>query len=99
MTIAVLSLLLLTQFFQARTKHIEVDYHFIREHVLSKDLVIRFISSYEQLGNIFTKALFSPRFLHLRSKLQLHHLLLSLSGRISNQFVNITYSYYVFIVV
>uniref|UniRef100_A0A2N9FFT0 Reverse transcriptase Ty1/copia-type domain-containing protein n=1 Tax=Fagus sylvatica TaxID=28930 RepID=A0A2N9FFT0_FAGSY len=31
--------------FHARTKHIEVDFHFIRERVLRKDLVVKFVST------------------------------------------------------
>ena len=48
--------------FHARTKHIEVDYHFMREKVLRKDLLVKFISSHDQLANIFTKGLPSSRF-------------------------------------
>ena len=43
--------------FHARTKHIEVDYHFDRERVAQKLLQIKFISSQDQLANIFTKPL------------------------------------------
>uniref|UniRef100_A0A2N9ITN0 Reverse transcriptase Ty1/copia-type domain-containing protein n=1 Tax=Fagus sylvatica TaxID=28930 RepID=A0A2N9ITN0_FAGSY len=35
--------------FHARTKHIEVDFHFIRERVLRKDLVVKFVSTNDQL--------------------------------------------------
>ena len=55
--------------FHARTKHIEVDYHYIREKVLSKELKVHFISTLDQLADIFTKALSSPRFLDLAHKL------------------------------
>ena len=55
--------------FHARTKHIEVDYHYIREKVLAKELKLNFISTLDQLADIFTKALPSPRFLDLASKL------------------------------
>ena len=48
--------------FHSRTKHIEVDYHFVREKVLWKDLMVKFISSNDQLANIFTKDLPSSRF-------------------------------------
>ena len=55
--------------FHARTKHIEVDYHYICEKVLAKELKINFISTLDQLANIFTKALPSPWFPDLASKL------------------------------
>lgn len=55
--------------FHARTKHIEVDYHFMREKVLRKDLLVKFISSHDQLANIFTKGLPFSRFHQLTSKL------------------------------
>ena len=56
--------------FHARTKHIEVDYHYIREKGLAKDLKVNFISSLDQLVDVFTKALSSPRFLDLAHKLK-----------------------------
>jgi hypothetical protein len=43
--------------FHARTKHIEVDYHFVRERVLQKLLEIDFFSSQDQVADGFTKAL------------------------------------------
>lgn len=35
--------------FHARTKHIEVDYHFVHEKVLCCDLQVQFVSSHDQL--------------------------------------------------
>jgi hypothetical protein len=55
--------------FHGRTKHIEVDYHFIRERVVRGDLKLQFISTEDQLADVFTKALPSPRFHRLCSKL------------------------------
>jgi hypothetical protein len=43
--------------FHARTKHIEIDFHFIRERISNKLLDIRFISSKDQIVDGFTKAL------------------------------------------
>ena len=55
--------------FHARTKHVEVDYHFIKEHVLRKDLAISFIFGKDNLVDIFTKPLLGPLFLLFRDKL------------------------------
>ena len=41
--------------FHARTKHIEVDFHFVRERVARKTLEIRFISTQDQLADGLTK--------------------------------------------
>uniref|UniRef100_A0A2N9J544 Reverse transcriptase Ty1/copia-type domain-containing protein n=1 Tax=Fagus sylvatica TaxID=28930 RepID=A0A2N9J544_FAGSY len=55
--------------FHARTKHIEVDFHFVRKRVLRKDLVVKFVSTVDQLADIFTKSLSTHRFLDLRNNL------------------------------
>jgi histone deacetylase 1/2 len=41
--------------FHARTKHIEIDFHFVRERVAAGALQVRFISSDDQLADVFTK--------------------------------------------
>ena len=43
--------------FHARTKHIEVHYHFIRERVLAGDVDLQHINTNLQTADIFTKAL------------------------------------------
>ena len=40
-----------------KTKHIQICYHFIRDHVQSDDISIIFIQIDSQLANIFTKLL------------------------------------------
>jgi hypothetical protein len=55
--------------FHARTKHIEVDFHFVRERVLHKDLKVKFVSTVDQLANIFTKCLPTQRFIDLQRNL------------------------------
>lgn len=50
--------------FHARTKHIEVDYQYVHERMLNKDLLIHYASFDNQLEDNFTKALCSPSFLH-----------------------------------
>lgn len=52
-----------------RAKHIDLDYHFVRELVSSGKLAARFVPSHLQLADIFTKSLPRPAFEFLRSKL------------------------------
>ncbi|KAG8087751.1 hypothetical protein GUJ93_ZPchr0010g8326 [Zizania palustris] len=48
--------------FHARTKHIEIDVHFVRERVTRGQLEVQFISSADQVADIFTKPLPRPLF-------------------------------------
>ncbi|XP_031102077.1 uncharacterized protein LOC116005983, partial [Ipomoea triloba] len=41
--------------FHARTKHVEIDYHFVRDRVAAGDIQVHFISTKDQLADIFTK--------------------------------------------
>ena len=55
--------------FHARNKHIEVDYHFVRDKVVNHDIIVKFIFTLDQVAGIFTKGLSSSRFVYLKSKL------------------------------
>jgi histone deacetylase 1/2 len=57
--------------FHARAKHIEIDFHFVRERVARKQLSIRFISTKDQLADGFTKALGTRLFERFRDNLNL----------------------------
>ena len=47
--------------FHERTKHIEVDYHFIREKIVSRCMTTSFVNSSGQQVDIFTKSLRGSR--------------------------------------
>lgn len=55
--------------FHARTKHVEIDYHFIREKVVRGDLQVQFVSSSNQLADLFTKPLTGASFQLFATKL------------------------------
>ena len=55
--------------FHERTKHIEVDCHFIREKIASGCITTSFINSNDQLADILTKSLKGPRIKYICDKL------------------------------
>lgn len=57
--------------FHARTKHIEIDFNFVRERVAQKLLEIRFIHTGDQLADGFTKPIVASKIDKFRSTLKL----------------------------
>ena len=55
--------------FHERTKHIEVNCHFIREKIASRCMTTNFVNSSDQLADIFTKSLQGPRIQYIYNKL------------------------------
>jgi hypothetical protein len=57
--------------FHGRTKHIKVDFHFVCERVMHKQLDVWFISSSDQVADGFTKSLPASKLDVFRAKLNL----------------------------
>jgi hypothetical protein len=55
----------------SRTKHIEIQNHFIRDHVAHGDIELAYICTKDQLVDIFTKPLDEERFGYLRNELNI----------------------------
>jgi hypothetical protein len=52
-----------------RIKHIDVNYHFLRECIEEGKVDVTHVSTYGQLADILTKALGHVRFIEIRLKL------------------------------
>ena len=57
--------------FHARTKHIEIDFHFVRERIAQGLLQVRFVSTGDQVADGFTKALPVKKFEDFKRNLNL----------------------------
>lgn len=55
--------------FHSRTKHMEIDFHFVLDKVRAKTLSVRYVSSHDLVADLLTKPLSKSRFLELQSKL------------------------------
>ena len=55
----------------ARTKHIDVRHHFIRDYQQKGDIRIESVGTEDQLADIFTKPLDEKRFCKLRNELNI----------------------------
>ncbi|GJU90100.1 retrovirus-related pol polyprotein from transposon TNT 1-94 [Tanacetum coccineum] len=53
----------------SKTKHIDIRYHFIRDHILKGDIELYFVPTDLQLADIFTKPLAEPNFTRLVAEL------------------------------
>ena len=53
----------------AKTKHIAIKYHYVRELVEDKEVKMEYVNSKEKIANIFTKPLPKDAFEYLRGNL------------------------------
>jgi hypothetical protein len=54
-----------------RTKHIDIRYHFLRDHQQSGDIEIAYVNTKDQLADTFTKPLDEKTFSKLRNELNI----------------------------
>ncbi|KAJ3708504.1 hypothetical protein LUZ61_012209 [Rhynchospora tenuis] len=66
--------------FHERTKHIEIDCHYVRDQIQAGCIVASHIRTNEQLADIFTKALGKRQFHYLLGKLGIRNLHAPLEG-------------------
>ena len=90
----------------SRTKHIDIQFHFLRDHHQRGDIEIAYINTKDQLADIFTKPLDEKTFTKLRNELNildfgilietLHTLLIyiPLSTSLSSDMTNVFSSVY-----
>ena len=50
----------------SRTKHIEIRHHFLRDHAQKGDITLEFVSTKDQVVDIFTKPLSEKQFVDIR---------------------------------
>jgi hypothetical protein len=55
----------------SRTKHIDIRYHFLRDHQQKGDIKIAYVNTHNQLADIFTKPLDEKTFSKLRNELNI----------------------------
>ncbi|XP_028063232.1 uncharacterized protein LOC114266531 [Camellia sinensis] len=68
--------------FHSRSKHIDIDCHFVREKILAKQFVVQYIPTVDQLADLFTKPLSVSRFQYLKDKLMVFEPPISLQGTV-----------------
>ena len=54
-----------------KTKHIEIRYHFIRDHIRRGEIKLNYVNTHDNLADIFTKPLDEARFRELRHELNI----------------------------
>jgi hypothetical protein len=55
----------------SRIKHIDIRYHFLRDHQQRRDIELAYVNTKDQLADIFTKPLDEKTFSKLRNELNI----------------------------
>ena len=58
--------------FHARTKHVKIHYHFLKEKVLQEELEIHQVKTEDEVADLFTKGLNTTRFQKFRDQLNMN---------------------------
>ena len=78
--------------YHAKTKHIEIDVHFIRNLVYDHKLEVHYVPIESQLADLLTKALPMERFRMLCHKLTMNESMLSLKGPVDAYAPHVNFS-------
>ena len=62
----------------SKTKHIPINFHFLREHVTEKNIKLEYVGTKEQVADIFTKPLPRETFRYSEKNWESYYLLIEL---------------------
>jgi hypothetical protein len=54
--------------FNDKSKHIEIKYHYIRDMVQRKEVHVKYLSTHEEVADVFTKPLSRTKFEYFRER-------------------------------
>ena len=81
-----------------RAKHVDLDYHFLRELVIAGKLRTKYVPSHLQVFDLFTKSVSRPLFDFFRTKLHVcSNPTLSFRGGVMDTLPQIIYSFYFYV--
>ena len=68
--------------FHAKTKHIEVHYHYVQEKVFAHEIDLVYVSTHEQVADIFTNSLVIEKMQRFQAMLGVQDFGLRLRGSV-----------------
>ena len=78
-----------------RTKHVEIDRHFIKENISSGTLCVPFVKSCVQIADVLTKAIGSRPFHTILDKLGMRDIFVPALGGVLRIICNGCYFYFI----